>query len=205
MKLIIASNNRHKIDEIRAMLASDHLDVLSYQEVFPEPIEVEEDGLTFEENALKKVNAYPENPDYIYLADDSGLEVDALNGAPGIYSARYAGPHATYMELCQKLLFELNGQSNRSAQFRSTIALRYPGHQYDIVNGIVRGQIIHDMRGTQGFGYDPLFVPQGETLTFAELSSEQKNKISHRYLALVQATEKLHQWLSLKNSCTISK
>jgi non-canonical purine NTP pyrophosphatase (RdgB/HAM1 family) len=187
MKLVIASNNLHKIAEIKEIFADLNLEVVSYHQVFPDFVEVEEDGVTFEANALKKARTFAMHPEHIYLADDSGLEVAALNNEPGIYSARYAGEGATKTDLCQKILRNLAGNANRAAQFRSVIALKFPDGNCQVVEGILKGTITQEMRGENGFGYDAIFVPEGYTKTLAEMAAEEKNQLSHRFLALQQA------------------
>jgi XTP/dITP diphosphohydrolase len=131
------------------------------------------------------------------MADDSGLEVEALDGAPGVYSARYAGEHCSYADNNRKLLRELAGKENRAARFRTVIALSDPEGSVQTVDGECAGVIIEELRGTNGFGYDPLFVPAGYTKTFAELDSEEKNRISHRARALHKAHD---AWSSLLSS-----
>jgi len=194
MKIVIASNNQHKIKEIAEIMTEFPITVCGYQSVLP-PMEVEEDGTTFEENAMKKVQVFLDYNEYIYIGDDSGLEVKALNDAPGIYSARYAGEHASYTQLCEKLLHEMDGISDRRAQFRCVIAIRFPHNHYEVVEGLVTGQITKEMRGSQGFGYDPVFIPEGFTKTFAEMSADQKNKLSHRYRAMMKVKSKVEKFL----------
>lgn len=187
MKLVICSNNQHKLKEISHIF--NGLEVVSYQSLFPEGIEFIEDGLTFEENAAQKVNTLPFSQDCIYLADDSGLMVKSLNNEPGIYSARYAGVDSSTKALCEKVLTNLGQASDRSAEFVTVIALKFPDQSIKLVKGVVKGRIIHKMQGSHGFGYDPIFVPDGFTKTFAEMNPEEKNKISHRYLALIKARD----------------
>lgn len=186
MKLVIATRNPHKLDEIRATLPSSELFLLSALD-FPEIPEVIEDGATLEENAVKKSETLCRLTGLPALADDSGLEVDALDGAPGVFSARWAGEDCSYENNNKKLLRELNTQSNRRAQFRTVIALSRPGLPTETVEGRVQGWIVREPRGHLGFGYDPLFVPDGFNQTFAELPTELKNKISHRARALQAA------------------
>lgn len=195
MKIIVFSNNQSKIQEINAIFAVLCCAVVSYLQVFAEPIEVVEDGATFAENAIKKVRALPSNLHHIYLADDSGLEVASLGGAPGIHSARYAGSDTTPQALCQKLLAELGEQTQRQAQFTTVIALRFPDETIEVVQGQIKGQITHEMCGHRGFGYDAVFQPHGQTQTFAELTAATKNQMSHRFLALVQAKERIRRYL----------
>ena len=183
MKLLIASGNKHKVEEIRAILAAPDREFLSLGDV-PSLPEVVEDGATFAENALKKARALSDATGLWALGDDSGLEVDALDGAPGIYSARYAGIHGDDAANNRKLLAALHGNTNRGAQFHCAIALAAPDGRHWIVDGICRGTLLAELRGTGGFGYDPLFVPDGDKRTFAELPPSEKNAISHRFRAL---------------------
>lgn len=196
MKLVIATRNPHKLEEIHDIFEFKQLQVLSALD-FPDVPDVVEDGETLEENAIKKAVEIAKATGCWALADDSGLEVDALHGAPGVYSARYAGEHCSYDDNNAKLLRELEGTSNRTARFRTVIALSDPGGRVQTVTGECPGVIIDEQRGTNGFGYDPLFVPDGFIDTFAQLSSEVKNRISHRAKALQQAcrewSELLHR------------
>lgn len=183
MNLVIATRNTHKLEEIRAIFDFSGLDVLSAFD-FPEIPDVVEDGDTLEANAVKKAAEIATATGCWAMADDSGLEVDALGGAPGVYSARYAGEECCYAANNEKLLRELSGKEDRSARFRTVIALSDPGGSVQTVEGTCPGTIIGELRGSNGFGYDPLFVPEGYSETFAELSSEVKNRISHRARAL---------------------
>lgn len=198
MKLIIASNNAHKITEIEALLASISIDlpVVSLQEIGDVP-EIVEDGTTFEENAVKKVETIAKvAPNDYILADDSGMSVDALNGEPGVYSARYAGDHddqANIDKVLRKLAKVPNEQ--RKAHFNSVIALHSPKGSNLIVNGQVDGYITESERGQDGFGYDPIFFVPSMNKTFAEMSASEKNTISHRGLALQELGKKLPVWL----------
>lgn len=186
MKLLISSRNEHKIREIRAILGRPGLVLLSVDDV-PGLPDVDEDGDTFAANALKKARELCRASGLWTIADDSGLEVDALGGAPGVHSARYAGVHGDDGANNAKLLGELEGAADRSAQFHSAIALVAPDGREWVAEGICRGRMIHEPRGTGGFGYDPLFVPDGFDQTFAELGSDVKNRISHRARALAEA------------------
>lgn len=188
MKLVIATRNAHKLEEIQAIFDFTNLEVLSAFD-FPEIPDVIEDGETLEENAAKKATEIAAATGCWTLADDSGLEVDALDGAPGVYSARYAGEHGSYADNNVKLLRELADKEDRSARFRTVIALSDPEGNVKLVSGECVGVIIEEGRGANGFGYDPLFVPNGYSETFAELSSEVKNRISHRANALRKAHE----------------
>ncbi len=187
MKLIIATRNPHKLEEIHAIFNFRGLEVCSAFD-FPEIPDVVEDGDTLEANAIKKAAEICQATGLPALADDSGLEVEVLNGEPGVYSARWSGEGCTYHDNNLKLLRELTGKTNRHAQFRTVIALALPGEKPQTVEGSVQGIIISELRGNQGFGYDPLFVPDGYNQTFAELPAEVKNRISHRARALNAAS-----------------
>lgn len=183
MKLVIATRNAHKLNEIRSIFNFQKSQVLSAFD-FPEIPDVIEDGDTLEANAIKKAVEIAKATECWALADDSGLEVAALNGAPGVYSARYAGEQCSYGDNNKKLLKELEDKGDRSACFRTVIALSDPGGNVQTVAGECSGQIIQELRGSNGFGYDPLFIPDGYTETFAELDASVKNSISHRARAL---------------------
>ena len=187
MKLLIATRNKHKLEEIRQIFALPGLVLLAADDVDGLPEDVIEDADTFEGNALKKARELCEASGLWTLADDSGLEVAALGNAPGVFSARYAGEPCSYPANNAKLLRELDGIADRRAQFRCVIALRAPDGREWVVDGRCTGNIIEASRGTNGFGYDPLFVPDGHTQTFAELDSETKNALSHRGHALRRA------------------
>lgn len=190
MKLVIATRNPHKLEEIRAIFDSEGLEICSAFD-FPHIPDVIEDRDTLEGNAIKKAVEICKATGLPALADDSGLEVEALGGEPGVYSARWSGEGCTYADNNAKLLRELSGKSNRRAQFRTVIALARPGEEPQTVEGSVQGIIIEELRGDQGFGYDPLFMPDGYNQTFAELPADVKNKISHRARALRAAA---HVW-----------
>jgi len=195
MKLVIATRNIHKLDEIRGIFDFGGLEVASAFD-FPEIPDVVEDRDTLEGNALKKAVEIAAATGLWAMADDSGLEVEALNGAPGVYSARYAGEHCSYADNNAKLLRVLAGKENRAARFRTVIALSDPEGHAQTVEGECAGVIIEELRGTNGFGYDPLFIPDGYTQTFAELDAGEKNRISHRARALHKAYE---AWSELFN------
>ena len=189
-RLLVSTRNAHKIDEIRAILGPD-FSVFDLS-VLPDPPEVEETGSTFEENATLKAVAASLRFDGWVIADDSGLEVDALQGAPGVHSARYAGRHgddAANNALLLQNLARVRGR-DRSARFRCVIVLARAGRKLAAVSGAVEGTIVEAPRGGGGFGYDPLFVPEGYEETFGELPSPVKNSLSHRARAL----EKLRDW-----------
>lgn len=196
MKLLIATRNPHKLEEIRAILVLPGLILVGAEDV-PGLPDVEEDAATFEGNALKKARTLGQISGLWTLADDSGLEVAALGGAPGVYSARYAGPDANYAANNAKLLAELAGVADRRAQFRCVIALRAPDQREWTEQGVCTGRIIHAKRGGNGFGYDPLFMPDGRDQTFAELPADVKNHISHRARALAAAAKAWHGLLAL--------
>ena len=189
------TNNSHKLDEIRQILSIPGLSICSYKEIVKEPVHVVEDGVTFSENAIKKVSALPPLPGCIFLAEDSGIEVAHLDGAPGIYSARYAGKQASREDMCYKLLKDCYGAGNRDAQYQAVMALRFLDGRIETVSGIVTGHLAHEMSGEHGFGYDPIFIPDGFNCTFADMLPEDKNQLSHRYRALVQVKPLLEQAL----------
>lgn len=193
MKLIIASNNAHKVGEIKQILGSRFDEILSLREagVCHETIE---DGDSFMANSLKKAREIAEITGCAALADDSGLCVDALGGAPGIYSARYAGVDSAELRdraNCDLLLKNLAGVSDRNAHFTCAIALVYPDGREVMAEGYIHGEIIDEFRGENGFGYDPLFLPKGYSRTVAELSESEKNSISHRANALAELLTKI--------------
>lgn len=180
-KLVIASNNAHKIEEIRFVL-SDKFQLLSLKEIGFEE-DIPETGSTFIENALIKARTIHAKFGLNCFADDSGLEVFALNNEPGVYSARYAGEPVDHEKNIDKLLQNLKGIENRSARFVTVIAMIYEGKEY-LFEGEVKGNITLERRGSEGFGYDPIFIPENENRTFAEMSLNEKNKLSHRARAL---------------------
>lgn len=186
MKLVIATRNKHKLEEIREIFHIPWLEVVSAFD-FPDVPDVVEDGETFEANAIKKAVTLAKATGLWALADDSGLEVDALNGAPGVYSARYAGEPVDYKANNRKLLAELRTATDRSARFRCVIALSNPAGETRVVDGRCEGTIGFEERGEKGFGYDPLFIPEGHTVTFAEMDAAAKHAISHRGRALRRA------------------
>ena len=187
MKLLVATRNKHKLEEIRQVFALPGLELLAADEVAGLPEDVVEDADTFEGNALKKARELCAASGLWTLADDSGLEVTALGDAPGVFSARYAGEPCSYAANNAKLLRELEGAEDRRARFRCVIALRAPDGREWTVEGRCEGRIIDAPRGGNGFGYDPLFVPDGHDLTFAELDADTKNALSHRGHALRSA------------------
>lgn len=185
--IFLASGNSHKIEELRQLLEPLQIQIRSTKDL-DDAEEVEEDQPDLAGNALKKARYWHGVTGLPSLADDTGLEVDALNGAPGVYSARYAGENVTYAENVKKLLRELEDKTVRKARFRTVIA--YATDQGEqIFEGICYGVITKETKGEKGFGYDPVFRPDGYSETFAELSAEEKNRISHRGRALVQFLE----------------
>jgi len=179
--LLFASHNKHKVEEIRAILGPDFsvsgLHDLGYDMEIPEPHQ------TLQENALAKARFVAKNHKMDCFADDTGLEVEALDGLPGVLSARYAGPAKDNRANIKKLLGELSGTYNRKARFRTVIALIKEGKEY-FFEGVVNGIIAREPRGDQGFGYDPVFIPDGYDKTFAEMDAAEKNRISHRWMAI---------------------
>lgn len=183
VRIIAATQNAGKIREIKKIFSSPDIQIISMGEIGID-IDVEENGKTFEENALIKARAISAMCNDIVLADDSGLCVDALGGAPGIYSARYAGEGASDEDKINKLLNELKDATNRKAHFISVIALVFPDGREFATKGIVNGKIAYDVKGNQGFGYDPVFFADELGKTFGEATPEEKNRISHRARAL---------------------
>ena len=185
-KILFGTNNQNKLQEIRQIL-DEKYEVLSLKDLGKQ-MDVEETETTLEGNAILKATTYYHHTGIPCFADDTGLEVEALNGAPGVYSARYAGENCSYDDNVNKMLREMTGKENRKAQFRTVIAF-YDGSQTLTFDGIVNGQITQERRGTNGFGYDPIFLPEEYQETFAELSSEVKNSISHRGKAVRKFAE----------------
>ena len=186
-KLVFATNNAHKLEEVTNILG-DQIELLSLNDINCHT-DIPETADTLEGNALLKSSYINKNYSLNCFADDTGLEVEALNGAPGVYSARYAGGegHDAQANML-KLLHDLEGIENRKAQFRTAISLILDGKEY-LFEGIIKGEIIKEKRGNSGFGYDPIFMPEGYDQTFAELGNEIKNKISHRALAVQKLCE----------------
>ncbi len=191
MKLVFATNNAHKLEEIRAMLGSE-IEILSLADIGCHD-DIPETADTLEGNALIKARWVKERYGFDCFADDTGLEVSALGGAPGVHTARYAYPNRHDPEAnTQKLLEALKNKNDRSARFRTVVALIYNGGEH-LFEGIVNGQISTEKRGTEGFGYDPVFSPEDTGLTFAELGTEVKNRISHRARAVGKLVDFLKQ------------
>jgi XTP/dITP diphosphohydrolase len=189
-KLVFATNNAHKLEEVRSIIGED-FEILSLNsiECFDD---IPETADTLEGNAMLKARYVARRFGFDCFADDTGLEVEALGGAPGVYSARYAGEGKNSQDNVAKLLRELDGATNRKARFRTAIALILNGRE-ELFEGTVEGEIIDQPRGCEGFGYDPVFVPKGFGQTFAEMAAEQKNSISHRG----RAVEKLKDFLNV--------
>lgn len=188
MKLVFATNNKHKLQEVRDIIGSG-VEILSLADINCND-DIPETAETLDGNALIKARYIYEKYNVNCFADDTGLEVDALDGAPGIYSARYAGDGHDSEANMRKLLENLTGKNNRDAQFRTVIALIIDGEE-KLFNGIVKGRITEEKRGDSGFGYDPIFVPEGYSESFAQMDSSTKNSISHRYRATKQLSDYL--------------
>lgn len=190
MKLVFATNNRHKLNEVRAIVG-DKVEVLSLNDIGCHD-DIPETADTLQGNALIKARYIYEKFGVDCFADDTGLEVEALDGAPGVFSARYAGEECDSEANMQKLLQNLTGKSNRNAQFRTVIALIIKGEE-KLFNGIVKGTITEEKKGDSGFGYDPVFVPEGFSKSFAQMSGDMKNSISHRYRATLELSNYLKE------------
>lgn len=191
MKLAIATNNAHKLEEIRAILGDSFDELLSLKDLGID-VDVEETGTTLEENSLLKARTICDICGMPTLADDTGLMVDALDGAPGVYSARYAGEAHNDKANRLLLLKNLDGVENRRAHFATVITICYPNGDFITSNGRVEGSILHEERGSEGFGYDSLFYSDELKKTFAEASQQEKNSVSHRGRALTAMLEKLN-------------
>ena len=193
-RLILATRNAHKTEEIRSMLG-ERYEVLGVNN-FPNLPAIAETGTTFLENAKLKAEGISREVDGLVLSDDSGLEVDALDGAPGVWSSSFGGEEGNHPKNNERLMREMAGRTERTARFRCTMVLAEGGRTLANFSGTVEGRIVDDLRGTGGFGYDPLFVPDGYDATFAELGHDVKNQLSHRARALAQVAE----WLEVKKS-----
>lgn len=187
MKIVLATANRDKVRELRHALAGLAVEILTRDD-FPEIPEVIEDGVTLDENAVKKARAVCEATGLPAVADDTGLEVDALDGEPGVYSSRFAGLDATYADNVRLLLQKMEGvpEGRRGARFRCVVALAEPNGADILVEGTCDGRILSEARGSDGFGYDPVFFVPGVGKTFAEMSVEEKDRISHRGMAMAR-------------------
>lgn len=192
MKLVFATNNQNKVKEVQSLLPN-HITILSLKDIGCDE-DVPETQPTIEGNAIQKAQYIKKHYGYDCFADDTGLEVKSLNGEPGVFSARYAGTQRNADDNMNKLLHNLKDKKDRSAHFKTVIALILNGKQHTFT-GICEGTIIKEKRGEQGFGYDPIFVAEGFTETFAEISLEEKNRVSHRG----KAVQKLIHFLSTKN------
>ena len=190
MKLVIATQNKHKIEEIKPGL-NPEIELIGLSDLHFQG-EVPENSDTLEGNALEKAKFIHDKYHFNTISDDTGLEVESLNGEPGIYSARYAGESKNSDNNIEKLLNKLKGKSNRNARFRTVIALIIRNNEY-LFEGIVEGIIIENRKGNMGFGYDPVFLPEGYNKTFAEMTLEEKNEISHRARALKKLTVFLNE------------
>ena len=186
MELVFATNNAHKLKEIKALMP-DGIELLSLSDIGCYD-EIEETEATIEGNARLKADHITKKYGYSCFSDDTGLEVEALNGAPGVYSARYAGEKASYENNVNKLLQEMEGVKNRSGRFRTVIALNIDYYQY-LFEGICEGIILEKQQGRAGFGYDPIFQPRGFNQSFAEMQMDEKGKISHRGQAIKKLIE----------------
>ena len=191
--IVVATRNQHKVDEYRALINDDSVELTSLLD-YPDCPEVEENGKTFAENAALKAAAASKFCDSAAFADDSGLEVVALGGAPGIYSARYA---ETPEARIAKLLKAMENQTDRRARFVCNIAIAFNGEVIADFEGEVKGKIAMAPRGEGGFGYDPVFIPDGYDMTMAELPAEEKNRISHRAVAFRKAAEFVAEQMSM--------
>ena len=190
MKLVFATNNKHKLQEVRDIVG-DRVEVLSLADIGCYD-DIPETADTLQGNALIKARHIYEKYGFDCFADDTGLEVEVLDGAPGVYSARYAGEECDSEANMRKLLENLTGKTNRNAQFRTVIALIINGEEM-LFNGIVKGAIATEKKGDSGFGYDPIFVPEGHSASFAQMSSEMKNSMSHRFRATQQLSDYLKE------------
>ncbi len=194
MELVLATGNRDKQKEMVALLGDLSITIRTLSEFEPVP-PIIEDGETCEANAIKKATIIANHTGRLALADDTGLEVEALDGRPGVYAARHAGEQATYEDNCRKLLEELQGvpADKRGARFLTVIALAEPTHSVDVVEGVLEGTIADTFSGNDGFGYDPVFFVPALGKTLAQITLEEKNQISHRGRALVKAKQLLQQ------------
>ena len=195
-ELVVATKNSGKINEFEQMFSKYNISVKSLLDI-DHTMDIEETGTTFEANATIKAEAMVELLGLPVVADDSGLEVDALNGEPGVYSARYAGMDKDDEKNTEKLLRELEGKTDdeRAARFVCVVAVARPGQETFVKRGTCEGTITTEPQGTNGFGYDPVFIPKGSTRTMAEHSSDEKNAISHRHHAI----EQIEEWLNTQS------
>ncbi len=182
MEIVFATNNQHKLTEVRAILGKEYT-VLSLHDIHC-TVEIDETSETFEGNAWLKADYIHKNFGLPCFSDDSGLEVEMLNNAPGVYSARYAGEQGSHTKNMDKLLTALQFHSNRKARFRTVVCYLNKASEINYFNGVIHGVITREKKGSGGFGYDPVFLPDGYNITFAEMTPEAKNKISHRAMAV---------------------
>jgi XTP/dITP diphosphohydrolase len=194
MRIVLATRNQHKKQELVALLQDLPIAIMTLDD-FPDAPDVIEDGETCEANARKKAVEIARYTGLPAVADDTGLEVDALDGRPGAFAARYAGEHATYEDNCRKLLQELQGipPQRRNARFVTVAAIALPTGETQLARGVLKGSIAEEAAGSHGFGYDPVFFLPGRRQTLAQLSPIEKNRISHRALAFAQAKQMLQQ------------
>ena len=197
MELLVATHNKHKFEEIKSIIPST-FKLLSLNDINFNK-EIEEPYLTIEENALHKAKTLYALTGMNIIADDTALEIEALYNKPGVFSARFAGENCSYKDNINKVLTLMKDKNNRKAKFRTIIALILNGTEY-IFEGKIEGNITKQPRGNMGFGYDPIFEPIGYNKTFAEMSSDEKNKISHRYIALNNLMEFLNNYLQNFNN-----
>lgn len=185
-EIVFATNNKHKLQELQQIIG-DKFNLVSLKDIKCHE-DIPETGNTIEDNSMQKVDYISNNYNKDCFADDTGLEIEALNGRPGVHSARYAGDNKNMQDNIAKVLSELKGKNNRNARFKTVVSLIMDGkkHQFE---GIVEGKIIEEERGTGGFGYDPIFMPKGYDITFAEMTADEKNKISHRGKAVAKLVE----------------
>lgn len=197
LQMLAATTNRNKVREFLEILKDleGKIDIVT-QDTIPGFPKIEENGSSFEENAKKKAQEASAYADMAVIADDSGLSVDALGGAPGVRSARYAGDNATDSDRIEKLLKEMKGKRDRSAKFVCAAAIAYRGEIVKVFTGEIKGTIAEKPAGKNGFGYDPVFIPEGFSKTFAELTGEEKNTISHRGRAMRKAADFLREEFS---------
>jgi XTP/dITP diphosphohydrolase len=192
VNIIFVSNNKKKINELSALLSDFPLPVRPYTDIITTPLSINETGSSFKENALIKVSAVApllDTRNIAVIADDSGLEIPALQNAPGVYSARFGGTKLTDQERCQLIIDKLNGHADRSARLVSYIAIQLPNHTQHFTKGILNGVISPKINGNNGFGYDPIFIPDGFNLSLGQLGPNIKNKISHRYQSILAASK----------------
>ena len=195
MNVIVFTNNQKKCEEMQYILQALNVNVFPYKQITGDHIDVVEDGDTFEENAIKKVKAL-DHLSGILIADDSGLEVDALGGAPGIYSARYGGPDLSDTQRCEFLLNNMKGNVNRTARFVCVIAFILPGKDAITIKGVVEGDLSETIEEGTGYGYDPIFIPKGYSQTFSALGVKVKQSMSHRGQALRETAKVLEAYFN---------